>query len=62
MKLYTRERSLTVRLSELIEEYLVEKYGDPPVIPAAERTGDALLDVWLGIHGDVGTPGMEHPS
>jgi glutathione S-transferase len=47
-----REPSTTVLLSEAIEAYLVEKYGNPPLIPASEKA-DVNLDLWLAIHGDV---------
>lgn len=44
--------SPTQRLSACIEEYLVSKYGSPPVIPATEQA-DVNLDLWLAVHGDV---------
>jgi hypothetical protein len=45
--------SKTVLLSEAIEAYLVEKYGDPPKIPPTTEDVDVWLDIWLAIHGDV---------
>lgn len=43
----------TVRLSEAIEAYLVEKYGDPPTVPPPSDDVDGWLDIWLAIHGTM---------
>jgi hypothetical protein len=55
-----REPSKTVLLSEAIEAYLVEKYGNPPAIPPSE-VADANLDLWLAIHGDVRKTTIRYP-
>lgn len=61
MPVYTPARSSTVKLTAAIHVYLDLHPAEFVNGGTYREAPEAWLIAWLGIHGDEGTPGMEHP-